>query len=222
MSNIYVAACCNLAGYDPSCYKTMYEISKKTVEQNVKDIGNHVCITGSFDSAFDMFKHIFYETARLAINNNVFFVDVDMLCVKPVNVFGQHDQFCMFGGWDNAGFGVASYTEFEKYFSASPRYIPKSVGSWFYDNGSYAWEHSPKSELWDYEQVLYNRLIRKQEKFDVDKYFNMREYNYIVDERAKNQCNIKDALFLHFSGSRNPQATVSKMEEAYDRSFNPN
>lgn len=213
MSNLYISACCQLEGYDFKSYQEMHDISKKTVLKNVKDIDEHICITGTFSNAFDMFKYIFYETAKLSISNNVFFVDVDMLCIKPLNVFGEHDCFCMFGGWDNKGFKIASYTEFEKYFSASPRYIPQKVGSWFYDNGSFMWKNSSNNWLWDYEQVLYNRLVRKQTGFDVDKYFNMKEYNYIVDERAINQCSMDDAIFLHFSGSRNPQATVEKMRK---------
>jgi hypothetical protein len=95
----------------------MYELSRDSYFQNLADIDVHVLLTNpgidgelrGQDSKYhgDVFHDMFLKTHHLWENgNNIFYADIDTICVKPTKIFGEFDKFSMFNG-----VGAGSYQD---------------------------------------------------------------------------------------------------------------
>jgi hypothetical protein len=95
----------------------MYEVSRDSYFQNLADIDVHVLLTNpgiegelrGQDAEYhgDVFHDMFLKTHHLWENgNNIFYADIDTICVKPTKIFGEFDKFSMFNG-----VGAGSYQD---------------------------------------------------------------------------------------------------------------
>ena len=182
-ANIYITSLYNWG--NPSdeirdLTREMYELSRDSYFQNLADIDVHVLLTNpgidgdlrGQDSEYhgDVFHDMFLKTHHLWMNdNNIFYADIDTICVKPTKIFGEFDKFSMFNGvgagtyqdshpkWRldfmpdaHLGYGqlFAGVTSSEvfgdihlpAYFNDGVRYFPKQTDALVWEIGFNKWE----------------------------------------------------------------------------------
>lgn len=240
MSNIVSMALCRIKNNDKleyntdqgadntfKLYSSMSEIVCESVGTFLEGDWEFEIIENEVDSYQEVFDKNFGEVYEMwdSGNNNVFFLDLDTIMLKPVNVFDQLNNFQMFnytdpktlGGKDaNNKYGL----QHEHYFNAGVRYYPKTMSQDVWDLGwKYAsdWDYN----IWGTEQIIFNEMMYSENK-DVknwhDPTMNFQMMNavpqaifnphYIAQIEAWNGANIDDAKIMHLHGTRGADKTV--------------
>ena len=240
MSNIVTMALCRIKNNDIleyntdqgadntfKLYSSMSEIVCESVDTFLEGDWEFEIIENEVDSYQEVFDKNFGEVYEMwdSGNNNVFFLDLDTIMLKPVNVFDQLNNFQMFnytdpktlGGKDaNNKYGL----QHEHYFNAGVRYYPKTMSQDVWDLGwKYAsdWDYN----IWGTEQIIFNEMMYSENK-DVknwhDPTMNFQMMNavpqaisnphYIAQIEAWNGANIDDAKIMHLHGTRGADKTV--------------
>jgi hypothetical protein len=146
----------------------LYQVSKKSYFENLKDIDAHIVLTNpniegeyvvkSLDCFYDAFLKTFELWKR---GHNIFYGGIDTVCVRPTEVFGKFDKFSMFNGvglknplittmsetnWYQ-GFNQGSVTtetfgqiEIPAYFNCDVRYIPSNTSELIWNIGFREWD----------------------------------------------------------------------------------
>ena len=240
MSNIVSMALCRIKNNDKleyntdqgadntfKLYSSMSEIVCESVDTFLEGDWEFEIIENKVDSYQEVFDKNFAEVYEMWDNgnNNVFFLDLDTIMLKPVNVFDQLEHFQMFnytdpktlGGKDaNNKYGL----QHQHYFNAGVRYYPKTMSQEVWDLGwKYAsdWDYN----IWGTEQIIFNEMMYSENK-DVkhwhDPTMNFQMMNavpqaisnphYIAQIEAWNGANIDDAKVMHLHGTRGADKTV--------------
>lgn len=240
MSNIVSMALCRIKNNDNleyntnqgadntfKLYSSMSEILCESVGTFLEGDWEFEIIENDVNSYQEVFDKNFGEVYEMwdGGNNNVFFLDLDTIMLKPVNVFDQIEHFQMFnytdpktlGGKDaNNKYGL----QHQHYFNAGVRYYPKTMSQEVWDLGwKYAndWDY----DIWGTEQIIFNEMMYSKNK-DVNQWHNptmnfqmmnavphaIFDSQYIAQIEAWNGANIDDAKVMHLHGTRGADKTV--------------
>ena len=205
-------------------YRRMQEISYKTFSNNIQEPFFYKLweepytkdVPRSIFGTFRFFCELWNENA------NIFYADMDTLCVKPLEIFGKYPQFSLFWTSD-----PPSKPDFPKYMNSGTSYYPAEMPESVMKYGielmnNHLDSNAPTS--WGFEQEMYTRMLNRQgipfEKF-MDNKLN---WMYLPSRNTTglNEIEIQDAQIIHFHSSRDLRETVKIMEE-YDsggRTFN--
>ena len=208
-------------------YSSMSEIVCESVDTFLEGDWDFEIIENEVDSYQEVFDKNFGEVYEMwdGGKNNILFLDLDTIMLKPVNVFDQLEHFQMFnytdpktlGGKDaNNKYGL----QHQHYFNAGVRYYPKTMSQEVWDLGwKYAndWDYN----IWGTEQIIFNEMMYSENK-DVNQWHNptmnfqmmnavpqaISNPHYIAQIEAWNGANIDDAKIMHLHGTRGADKTV--------------
>lgn len=184
-----------------------------------------------FEYEVNNYQEVFHKNFQLVYDlwkegNNVLFLDTDTMLIRPVEVFGQFENFQMFNYTDPKFLqGKDAENKYglqhPHYFNAGVRYYPKDMPQEVWDLGwKYAkdWDYN----IWGTEQIIFNEMM-----FSINKdpeHWRKPDYGYqcmgmrfdAPEEPAHlralnewNQCNYQqDAKILHLHGTRGAKNTV--------------
>ena len=240
MANIVSMALCRIKNNDKleynqekgadntfKLYSSMCDILCESVEVFLEGDWDFEIIENEVDSYQEVFDKNFGEVFEMWDNgsNNILFLDLDTIMLKPVNVFDQLDNFQMFNYTDPKTLGGNDAKnkyglQHQHYFNAGVRYYPSAMAKDVWDLGwKYAknWDYN----IWGTEQIIFNEMMYSQNK-DVsnwhDATMNFQMMNavpqaiyheqYIAEIEAWNSASIDDAKIMHLHGTRGADKTV--------------
>lgn len=199
---------------DYSELKQASELCKRSFEKNMIGMDEFLLFQNDgqkFDTCVDMFFDVFKKTHELwKAGHNLFFTDIDALCIRPINVFGQFDKFMCFAITE----GMKFEDEFPAYFYTGSRYFPKEIPESMWDLGFDFWKKRLEIkwnpfpiEYWDFEQYVYNKMFFSQLNMN-EEYEDMWQYNC-----GFRQPWVKDANIVAFWASRKNNDFIQQMHK---------
>lgn len=240
MSNIVTMALCRIKdnqkleynqekGADNTfkLYSSMCEILCESVDTFLEGDWDFEIIENEVDSYQQVFDTNFKEVYEMwdGGKNNVFFLDLDTIMLKPVNIFDQLDHFQMFNYTDPKTLsGQDAKNKYglqhQHYLNAGVRYYPSKMSQDVWDLGwKYAndWDYN----IWGTEQIIFNEMMYSENK-DVNNWLdptmNFQMMNavpqavyheqYIAQIEDWNGASIDDAKIMHLHGTRGADKTV--------------
>lgn len=240
MSNIVTMALCRIKdnqkleynqekGADNTfkLYSSMCDILCESVDTFLEGDWDFEIIENEVDSYQQVFDTNFKEVYEMwdGGKNNVFFLDLDTIMLKPVNIFDQLEHFQMFNYTDPKTLsGQDAKNKYglqhQHYFNAGVRYYPSKMSQDVWDLGwKYAndWDYN----IWGTEQIIFNEMMYSENK-DVNNWLdptmNFQMMNavpqavyheqYIAEIEAWNGASIDDAKIMHLHGTRGADKTV--------------
>lgn len=240
MSNIVTMALCRIKdnqkleynqekGADNTfkLYSSMCEILCESVDTFLEGDWDFEIIENEVDSYQQVFDTNFKEVYEMwdGGKNNVFFLDLDTIMLKPVNIFDQLDHFQMFNYTDPKTLsGQDAKNKYglqhQHYLNAGVRYYPSKMSQDVWDLGwKYAndWDYN----IWGTEQIIFNEMMYSENK-DVNNWLdptmNFQMMNavpqavyheqYIAQIEEWNGASIDDAKIMHLHGTRGADKTV--------------
>lgn len=199
----------------------MYKLHLVSAEKYLRNTDETITLRSDREvSSFnEMFKDMFEKTYNLwKLGNNVLFTDIDILFVKPVDVFGRFREFRLF--WPPGGkIPLLHFPKAEvKYLNAGVKYFPREMREAIWDLGFKLWE-APQGE-WDWSQRVYNEMLYTQFLKNSDYIVEtLNEYNWQVADDAVNSIPMEEACILHFYASRGPHSVLSKMKKIWEENL---
>jgi len=203
--NVYLTVLYDLNANYPY-YQEMHRLSTQSVQTHVADIGKSLTLTnvGKTRNPFQMLREVFIQTYEAWNHgqNNVLFIEIDALAIKPVRIFGEFTQFMMFSPTSPArNFG------FDPYLNSGVRYFPAMMTEAVWKIGLDGLKDYNET-YWGYDQVLYNRMFYAQGIPPVIR----SELNWCVPSDCPKSCLRKNAKILHFCSTRGAQSVVFQMK----------
>lgn len=200
-------------------FKKASQLCKLSFEKNMIDIHEFVLFENDgqeFNTCVDMFFDIFKKTYNLwREGHNIFFTDIDALCIRPTLVYGLFENFICFA--DSVKLYGSQKTndrfadEFPMYFFTGSRYFPKDIPEDIWYIGfelwknrlsfkwpalSFKWPAQNLIEYWDFEQYVYNKMFYAQPNM-IREYKDLWQYNC-----SHRKPEAKDAFIISFWASR--------------------
>ena len=193
-----------------SVYTQMYELSTQSFLLNFKsDSWVHCPFVYGHTQAHhdDLFYRMFLDIYNLwSSGNNVFYVDIDVLCVADFTVFGRHKVMTMFAP---AGKG-------ELDLNAGVKYFPLEMDNEVWQLGIREWSaYLPKKDRiynWGKDQDIYNIMMRSQPGFDRNAAIDYR-LNYMPTACGEDAP--QDPCLIHYWSSRGPYAAIEAMNSKF-------
>ena len=140
--------------------------------------------------------------------HNVFYINVDMLCVKPIEIFGEYKELTMFWQTD-----PRTFREFPVYFNCAVMYIPKETKNEIWEHGFSEYEKyfDGEPERWAADQIIYNKMLYKQ-GLPPEHYLD-NKLHYLAHEDAKQLNDIpeEEARIVHFFATRGAEKSLEAM-----------
>jgi hypothetical protein len=140
---------------------------------------------------------------------NILYADADTLCIKPLSIFGQFDDFRLFSEDD-------PIIE-NSYINGGIKYYPAELSKEFWDQIDFIidnWDN----DMWIYEQIAQASLMFRYSKFDSDKkqdwvvrQIGFNHQRLISEIALDNIKSIKQAI-LHFHSSQYPLYRLEAMQ----------
>lgn len=240
MSNIVTMALCRIKNNDKleyntdqgvdntfKLYSSMSEILCESVDTFLEGDWEFEIIENEVENYQQIFDTNFAEVYDIWDNgkNNVFFLDLDTIMLKPVSVFDKLDKFQMFNYTDPKTLrGKDADNKYglkhEHYFNAGVRYYPSNMLQDVWDLGwKYAkdWDY----DIWGTEQIIFNEMMFSQNNdvnFWIDPTMNYQMMNceplaipnaqYQQAIANWNSVEINEAKIMHLHGTRGADKTV--------------
>jgi len=182
-------------------YYRLEELAVKSAETYLADVDEIIVHRFNVSNDQKMFKHHMQELYKLHLSEpcNILYCDLDVLFVRPVEIFGKFNQFLLL---DSGNCGIRYY----------PSTINKRVWKTMF-KGLEKWKLKRMDYKWDYEQDLYIKMMYSQKQID-DNYEKF--IGQIVDQASNPS---PDMLkILHFHSSRGLKNTIELMEEFWEAS----
>ncbi len=157
------------------------------------------------DIFFEMFKQL-YEWWKEG--HNVFYVNVDMVCVAPIEIFGKYKYLAMF--WHTEA-PPEHYSH--GHFNCGVLYLPKEIKQEVWDYGFELWEKYWQGERveWAQDQTIYNEMMFKQ---DVDPTtFLDNSLHYLAKVPLWNVIPKEEAKIMHYFSTRGRDEALACMRE---------
>lgn len=199
-------------------HREIHRLCVESYERNLLGDWGHVILRGSFKAnrrarryglmLQDVFKKLFHLR-----DNNLFIVDADTLCVRPVEVFGKWDRLTMF----NMANARVPYEEFERdeYLHCGVRYVPWNFAHWGYMTSlALDWDY----DVWAYDQYVWNKLFWAQRgvfQSRVNEYVDPRYCWCVPDQYDNLGVPEEEAFIVHFHETRGVKTCLEKMR-GYD------
>jgi len=240
MSNIVTMALCRIKNNDKleyntdqgvdntfKLYSSMSEILCESVDTFLEGDWEFEIIENEVENYQQIFDTNFAEVYEMWDNgkNNIFFLDLDTIMLKPVSVFDKLDKFQMFNYTDPKTLGGKDADnkyglQHEHYFNAGVRYYPSSMSQDVWDIGwKYAkdWDYN----IWGTEQIIFNEMMYSQNNdvnYWIDPTMNYQMMNcepmavsngqYQQAIANWNSVDINEAKIMHLHGTRGADKTV--------------
>jgi hypothetical protein len=197
-----------------SIYREMYNLSRESARKNL--IGGYqeifwqapaVNAPWGFMAKYFLIKELWFSEPC-----NVLWLGADTLFIKPTQIFDKFETFRLFNYTDpRHGFG------FDHYFNADVAYFPASMKPEL-------WEHADMMLLdfgshpetkWDFEQILYNKLLwgqgcKAETIFEPGLAYQFFDRD-LARSNAWNRIDINSASLLHFHSTRGVNETLALM-----------
>lgn len=142
--------------------------------------------------------------------HNIYYTNVDIVAVKPVEIFGKYDRLWMWWPTEKPGRQGA---DFETYFNCGNLYIPKETKQEVWDLGfeEYKKYFSGKAKDWASDQMIYNKMLYAQ-GFPAEDYLD-NTMHYLYYEGQWNTCGFDEAKLVHMLSTKNSDRALEKMKE---------
>ncbi len=210
-ANIYVTSLYNWGNPSAEVKSStfeMYELSRNSYFENLEKIDAHVLlinpgIDGELrgeddDYHGDVFYDMFLKTYELnKRGHNVFYADIDTICVRPTKIFGMFNKFSMFNGMGAGVFKdkdpllkwfpeVDSYPQMHEgiidsklfgsiqipaYFNDGVRYFPAETPTSVWHIGFERWEDWKEGKIlqsWGEQQIIHNMMLYEGQNWNND------------------------------------------------------
>jgi hypothetical protein len=216
--NYLVIPCYTLLEETSEVFHQMRELSIASFKKNLKGVWQSLTLHGTilddrFETRFSrMHMEMFNRLYKLwEEGHNVLFVDTDTLCLNPTYIFEVFNEMRMF--WNTAELKESdTYTpRFKPYLNAGVMYFPATMTQETWDVGL---RQMPFIKHWDDSQEIYNEMFRSQfedNRFPLNPFMNFSPH-------VESGIAIKQALIVHFHGSKDYSATLKQMEALSGRS----
>lgn len=141
----------------------------------------------------DVFHDMFLKTYDLwKQGHNIFYADIDTICIHPIKIFGEFNKFTMFNGViagpisDNNLEGLAvqmsetinymplregkiGNIEIPTYFNDGVRYFPAETSEKVWEIGEEAWEAwKSRKDMWGEQQIIHNKMLYEGQEWNND------------------------------------------------------
>lgn len=170
------------------------------------DYGQLIGITHHDEAFYKCFLQL-YEWWEQA--HNVYYINVDLVCVKPIEIFGKFKELTMH--WP-----TAQPVPGEPFnWNCGTLYIPRETKRETWQAGFDAYKEyfdSGEKKLWAADQDVYNEMLRSQGLPD-DHYKN-NVLHYLDHPAMYNEIGKDEAAILHFLSTRDKYGTIEKMRRA--------
>ena len=240
MSNIVTMALCRIKNNDKleyntdqgvdntfKLYSSMSEILCESVDTFLDGDWEFEIIENDVENYQQIFDTNFAEVYEMWDNgnNNILFLDLDTIMLKPVSIFDKLNKFQMFNYTDPKTLsGKDADNKYglkhEHYFNAGVRYYPSSMSKDVWDLGwKYAkdWDYN----IWGTEQIIFNEMMYSQHSNVnewIDPTMNFQMMNavpqaitnaqYLQSIESWNSIGINEAKIMHLHGTRGADNTV--------------
>jgi hypothetical protein len=202
-----------------SGYDQMELLMTASAQRHLQDLDEVIVHRGEAENIREVFRIHFQEIHELwKQGHDILYCDLDVLFMKPVKFFGEHNLFSMFNLTDpprtvDQHYGVS----FDFFFNCGIRYYPKNMDQSVWDLG-FEMLDNWNPDRWDSEQVIYNAMMYHQDTdpqkyYDPRKAFQLLQYptNHPANQRF-NQIDLSEAAVAHFHGSRDTTGRLAAMK----------
>jgi hypothetical protein len=229
LRNIFITACYEVEerySFEAETTKEEYkQLTMKCVDsfmRNLVDLDEVIVLTGKVQTYHRLFEDIYWNIKDIHKKYhpcNILWSDSDNICLKPMNIFGNKEQFAMFYSAGEHQFSFLNQTCLDLVRNLSPwmmanlRYYPATMDKELWEIGddlAYSW-----IDEWAYETIIYNRMFHAQ---DID------DYNYFMRPEWNAQCDgpvgmispemVRDNVILHCHSTRGTGKALEKMDRA--------
>jgi hypothetical protein len=201
-------------------YVALHRLCLDSFKEYLADIDEVITFTGVAKDYHEVFRLKFEHLRGLHTKQdcNILYVDLDNLCVKPVEIFGKFKKLNLFCISSDAGYrGVLN--------GSVPMERLRFAQPWFVTNVKYfpavmnkkLWEIGKEIvkdwvDTWAYECLVYNCMFHSQWVKDVQDYHRP-EFSYQAPVRGNysNSINLKQAKIIHFHSTRGTEKTIQIM-----------
>lgn len=201
-------------------YKDMEKIMLRSARRYLKNCDDYHVFKGKAENIREVFVKNFYEIYDLwKKDNNILYVDLDVVFIKEYNVFDDIEYFSMFNytSPDHETYDEHYDIKIKHFFNCGIRYYPKNMSHNVWDLGFKMLENF-NYDRWDCEQVIYNAMQWKQSEKLSDFYrphlaFQMLyPYKHEVN-REFNTIPLNQACAVHMHASRNSLNRLNVMKQ---------
>jgi len=205
----------------PEDYKAINNKCVESFNKHLANIDESIVLEGKVRTYHELFKNIYWEIRKIYHDQpcNILWSDSDNICLRPLEIFGQFNKFCMFYNIDF--YGTQWVDERCKqlakplvpWMMANLRYYPAGMSSFLWDIGddlAYSW-----IEDWAYECIIYNKMFHSQGIYHFNE-FILPEWNVQAEGELNSITKelVKDAVILHCHSTRNSSLVIPKMDKA--------
>lgn len=188
-------------------YEEMKQISMDSFRKNCQDNFEFVEINGHVKNIYQHYK----ETQRAirslqkAEDCNVLYVGLDVIALNKFKIFGKFKDFRLFNYTCKT-----AYKDITDYYNCDIRYIPSSM-----DNNLWMhWDNSEWEDIWDMEQIIYNRMFWTQDvKKPLQPKYAYQYFGSKEDADKFNDMRLEKAYMVHLHGSRSMKRCIEIAKE---------
>jgi predicted nucleic acid-binding Zn-ribbon protein len=187
-------------------YNRMEEILKESANRYLKNLDKIIVDRNVVSNDQEMFKHHMFKLIDRYDKRpcNILYCDLDVVFIKPVDVFNKIDMFAMSGC--NCGI---RYYPYGKIYKEQRKLLKRESKSW---DTSQSFSYSPINPLykWDREQDIYQKVVG-------DQGMTKTLLNTVVHQAYDEY---RGGSIIHCNGSSNNRDTSITMQKLYEFSLN--
>lgn len=192
-------------------YQEMTELSINSFKENLSGEWEHRQVDVPYNEDIDQ---IFYKNFKQLYKwwqegHNVFYVNIDMLCVKPTEVFGLYDKLTMFWQTD-----PPSTKRFPTNFNCAVMYIPKETKQEVWDYGFEKYREYFDGERvgWAADQDIFNEMLYHQGEQPETYLDNKLHYLAHPNAEELNEITEDEAHIVHYFSTRGFEEALERMK----------
>jgi hypothetical protein len=207
--NIYMTALYNL-GKDYPDYKKCHQLSTESVFRFLK-FDQYILLSGKNCSPFQMLRDTYHGIMKeVRKGNNVFFMEIDCVMVKPVEVFhfDKMELFARTSPWSIKYKGVV----YDPYMNSGVKYFPGTLPTDLIDKADDLINNHYDESFWGYDQIVYNMIYFAQHERAIMR----EELNYMPFMDILTHIKEEDARIIHLFTTRGPKAAFNRMSICYE------
>lgn len=203
--NVYCTALYDL-NQDFDWYQKCYELSSRSVFKFL-NFDEHILFSGKADNPFQMLKQIYYGImAEVKKGNNVFFMEIDCIMVKPVTGIFNFSKMELFARTSPASFKYKGIV-YDPYMNSGVKYFPATLPREIIAKADEMILNYDES-FWGYDQTIFNFMYYQQH----ERAYPMREeLNYMPFGDVITHIKPEKAKIIHLFTSRGPKECYEKM-----------
>jgi len=197
---------------DYKYYENCYEMSRESVDKFIP-YDTHILLTGKDTDPYDMLKDVYLKTIeQVRKGNNVLFIEIDCIVVKPCPDIFNFDKMMMFSRTEPWSLKYKDKM-FDPYMNSGVRFFPATIPEdILFKAGEMVLDYD--KSYWGYDQTIYNMIYHSQHEVT---HFNHEIYNYIPFPKFLKNIKEEDAHIIHLFTSRGAKECRDRMKIHYER-----